>query len=312
MPVQPRVTALRPAPILALASPASTLGLASAIGILALAPPAGILALAAPAAVLLAAPAAVLLAAPAAVSAQGVLGHVRDADTGEPVTGAAVTLVAGGGGRVTTTTTDSAGAFGLPIYETGAYALDVRHVAYRETRTRDVEVERDEVVQVDIRLSRLDFTLDPLLVTARRRAPVSYLTDHYERAERNEKLGRGRVLRREDLERLEGLAVADVLRRHPGTGRLTTEWWGRPCEPATYWNDLKVDVGSIPVSSVEGIEVYRRREVPAEYMADPQALACGVVLVWNRPVRPGEGRRFTVGRLAMALGAAVLFVLVAR
>jgi hypothetical protein len=252
------------------------------------------------------------LALPAAAAAQGVLGHVRDAETGEPVAAAAVALVDSAGTRLATAPTDSAGAFGLPVYAAGTYGLVVSHVAYRETRTRTVEIDRDEVVQVDIRLSRLDFTLDPLVVTARRRAQVSYLTDYYERADRNETLGRGRILRRKDLEPLEGLAVADVLARHPGTGRFTDPLWGSSCQPATYWNGLRVPVGDIPVASVEGIEVYRRREVPAEYAGDLEARACGVVLVWNRPIRPGEARPNTLGRLALAAGAVVLFVFLAR
>ena len=251
-------------------------------------------------------------ALPGPTAAQGILGRVLDAEADTVIAGAAVTLVDSGGSRLVTSTTDSAGSFGLPVYAPGRYTLHVEHVAYREAETRALEVGRRDMVRVDIRLSRLAFDLDPLVVTARQRAPTSYLTEYYERLDRAVEYGWGVVLTREDLEELEGYSVGDVLERPALVGRfLSLPLGGLACSPAFYWNGFPVPVRQIPVSSVEGIEIYRRHEVPAEYGSYHP---CGVVLVWNRPVRPGEdaGRASGWQRVAMAVGAALLAVVVVR
>jgi hypothetical protein len=247
-----------------------------------------------------------LVAAPA--HPQGIMGRVVDADTEEHVTGAAVTLVDSAGTPVTTATTDSVGSFGLPVVAPGRYTLEIGHMAYRDTETRPLAVGRDEVIEVDIRLSRLTFELDPLVVTARRETRVSYLRGYYDRVDRRH-LTWGVILTREDLEPLHGHTVGTLMRRHPGTGRFMDRY-GEPCPPAYYWNGLPVPAQDIPISQVEGIEIYRRREVPAEIAAEIASRAavgrCGVVLVWSRPVRPGEGRPWSWWRLAAALAAGLL------
>jgi hypothetical protein len=252
----------------------------------------------------------VSLGTPELASAQGVIGRVVDADADTALAGAAVTLVDSAGERLVTATTDSAGAFGLPVYAPGRYTLHVQHVAYRETETRSLEVERAEVVWVEIRLSRLSFDLDPLIVTARQRAPMAYLTEYYERLDRWAEYGRGLILTREELEPLEGYTVGEILTRPTLTGRFVQRAGlstGLPCTPVFYWNGFAVPVGQIPVSTVEAIEIYRGAEIPPQYDGN----GCGVVLVWNRPVRPGEdtGRAPGWQRALMAAAAGVLFAL---
>lgn len=254
---------------------------------------------------------AMLGLAPAPTSAQGIVGRVRDVDTDTALSGVAVTLVDSAGARLVTATTDTTGAFGLPVYRPGTYTLDLRHGAYEATQTSPLTVERQEVVQVDVRLSRLAFDLDPLVVTARQRAPTSYLTEYYERLDRWGDYGRGVVLTRDELEKLAGYTVGEILTRPTLTGRFVNRRGmtaGLPCTPRLYWNGFEVPVGEIPVSSVEGIEIYRGAEIPAQYdISNP----CGVILVWNRPVRPGEDENRAPGwqRAALAAGAGVLFVL---
>lgn len=257
--------------------------------------------------------AAALLGLPAAgpVAGQGVIGRVMDADADTVLAGAAVTLVDSAGERLVTARTDSMGAFGLPVYAPGRYTLHVQHVAYRETETRPLDVGRADLVTVDIRLSRLSFGLDPLVVTARQRAPTSYLTEYYERLDRWAEYGRGVFLTREELVDLEGYTVGDLLTRPTLTGRfLQRGGWGNglPCTPTIYWNGFEVPAGQIPVSTVEAIEIYRPSEAPPQY----KTRGCAAVLVWNRPVRPGEDEGQAPGwqRVAMAVGAAVAFLLV--
>jgi hypothetical protein len=253
--------------------------------------------------------AALLTAAASPASAQGILGRVMDADADTALAGVAVTLVDSDGSRLATATTDTTGSFGLPVYQPGIYTLHLAHVAYEAIDTRALAVERQEVVHVDIRLSRLAFELDPLVVTARQRASTSYLTEYYERLDRWEEYGRGVILTRDELEKLEGFSVGDILKRPTLTRRFLNRRGleaGLPCTPVLYWNGFEMPASEIPISSVEAIEIYRPSETPPQYSTG----GCAAVLVWNRPIRPGEDDDRAPGwqRAALAVGAGVLFV----
>lgn len=250
-----------------------------------------------------------ILSAPVAACGQGIMGRVVDAEADTGIAAVAVTLVDTAGNRLTTVSTDSTGAFGLPVYSAGIYTLNVRHVAYEEVDTRPLDVERRDVVHVDIRLSRLTFDLDPLVVTARARAPTSYLREYYDRLDRHQKSGWGVILTREELEPLAGHSVGDLLMRPTLTGRFLNRRIGGRCPPMVYWNGLPVPVDQIPVSSVEGIEIYRGTQVPARYGGYHP---CGVVLVWSRAIRPGEGRRLDWSGAVIAAVAGVLMFIMAR
>lgn len=159
------------------------------------------------------------------------------------------------------------------------------------------------MLHLDIRVSRLAFGLDPLTVTVRQRAPTSYLNEYYDRLDRRKKSGWGVILTREELEPLAGYSVRDLLSRPTLVGRF--QRLGRACTPAFYWNGFRVPAGDTPLSNVEGIEIYRRGEVPIEFGGYHP---CGVVLVWNRPVRPGEGNPPGWRRFALAVGFALLLL----
>jgi len=59
------------------------------------------------------------------------------------------------------------------------------------------------------------------------------------------------------------------------------------------------------VANVEGTEIYRHKDWPPQYRGGD----CGVVLVWNRPLRPGEGHPFNWVILAAGLGVFALLTL---
>ncbi|NIQ52948.1 MAG: hypothetical protein GWN71_05720, partial [Gammaproteobacteria bacterium] len=180
------------------------------------------------------------------------------------------------------------GAFAIPVAAAGRYRLRTEHVAYRPVVTRPFTVAFGDIVEVKIRVSRRTFDLEPLVVVGRRTVDVPYLRDYYDRVEIHRKAGRGRILTREELERLEGFTVRDVLRRE----RPFKDRRGRTCTPVFYWNGFAVEAEHIPVSNVEGIELYRSRENMTFY----NGRGCGVVLVWNRPLREGEGRPHLAGQ----------------
>ncbi len=234
------------------------------------------------------------------LSGQGVVGRVVDVEGDSVVAGVAVTLADSLDQARRTVVTDTTGAFAIPVAAPGRYTLRTEHIAYRPVVTRPLAVEAGDVVEVELRLSRRTFDLDPLVVVGRRTVDVPYLRDYYERVEIARRTGRGRVLAREELERLEGLTVRDVLRRE----RPFKDRFGRRCTPVVYWNGFPVEVAHIPVSNVEGIELYRARENFTGYGGG----LCGVVLVWNRPLREGEGRPFSWLKLMVGAGALVLVV----
>jgi len=232
------------------------------------------------------------------VAGQGVVGRVVDVEADSAVAGVAVTLADSLDRGRGTVVTDTAGSFAIPVAAPGRYTLRTEHVAYRRVVTRSFVVEAGDVVEVELRLSRRTFDLDPLVVVGRRTVDVPYLRDYYDRVEIARKMGRGRVLTREELVRLEGFTVRDVLRRE----RPFKDRFGRRCTPVVYWNGFPVEVAHIPVTNVEGIELYRARENYTGYGGG----SCGVVLVWNRPLREGEGRRFRWLTLLVGAGALLL------
>ncbi len=252
-------------------------------------------------------------------SGQAVTGRVIDEDTGAGVAGAQVSLLLDSA-RVRTAVADSAGEFALPVLQPDTYALRVVHVAYEGVTTRPFGVGREDVVEVELRLSQRRIPLEPLVVTARRGGGVARLSDFYRRLETNEELGKGVILSRSELERHESYTVRDVVGRTGVVFRRTNPFI--PCMIRTYWNGMMIEsvpddrwsgaaLRDLPVSSIEGIEIYRDRfDIPSEYR-HPEV--CGVVLVWSRPVRPGEGSPDSpILRLLAALAIFGLLTLIAR
>jgi hypothetical protein len=235
------------------------------------------------------------------LEAQAVTGRVVDVDGDTAVSGVAVSLADSAGDVHVTVVTDSLGGFTLPVAVPGRYTLRTRHIAFRPVVTRPLAVGPGQNVDVELRLSRAAISLEPLVVRAVRKVDVAYLRDYYARVEENRKLGRGRILTRADLEPLQGLAVHEAVRRQ--MLRFTNSP-GFQCAPTYYWNGMPIDraaVAEIPVANVEGIEIYRRYEVP------PQYSGCAVILVWSRPLRPGEGHPYNW--VIMAAGLAVFGLL---
>lgn len=247
-----------------------------------------------------------LVGVPATTAAQGVTGRTVDADDGEPVGGAEVILVDASGEGLQTVFTDSTGSFGLPVMEAGSYTIRVRHLAYRTVTSRVLELEGESALEVELRLGRDAIELDSLIVLARDEAVADHAPEYYRRLNRNRRQGLGRILSREDLEPLRDRTVREALERE----LVRFENRGVPCTPMIFWNGLAVSSWEIPVSGVEGIEVYRRAsEIPTRYTNYQHAVDCGLVLVWSRVRRPGEGTSNSARAFLGGVGAFVLITL---
>jgi hypothetical protein len=248
-------------------------------------------------------------------SAQTVRGVVRVHETGEPVFGATVTFTReAAAGDVVFVSTDSSGVFAARLPVTGAYEVAVRHAGFRPV-TQRIDVAGGQEVVLEIRLSPV--VLEPIRVVARRRDTRGRLGDYYDRLELYGRLGMGRFVTREQIDRmgasgspttflsvvpfvkLEGmnpLALVPVFRHH-----------GRDCYPRLYYDGVHVDAEHLADLSayLEGIEVYRGHAQSPGVYADPAG--CGVILFWSRPDREGGGVHWLRGRRGvLAIGALLL------
>ena len=272
----------------------------------------------------------VLAAGPAAAQTLG--GTVVDTTIGAAVPDAIVSVVDERGivrGRMTS---DSAGVFRFPLSAPGRYRLRAEHPQYALHSTTSIAVRRGEQIAVELRLGLQVTELAPLVVTARTRHPVNYLTQFYDRMDRQKKMGLGRFITREDIESTSTADVHTLLQREPSImllrvapGAAIDEWLvlsrrgglgaSAFCSPMLYLNGMSLGRSSrIELSSfvspdqIEGIEIYRSGlEAPGE-LTD----ACGAIAVWTRRVLDGDSNPFTWKRLAMAGGFVVLALLLVK
>ena len=231
-----------------------------------------------------------------------------DSDDGTPVSDAEVTLLDDGGDALRSSVTDSAGLFGFPVDEAASYSVRIEHLGYRTVTSRTFRVGSEERLDLELRLGREAIPLQPLVVRGRDDAVATHAPEYYQRSTRNHRLGRGRILSRDDLDPLGDRTVREALSEK--MMHFTNH--GYPCEPDIYWNGLETPAWDVPVTDVEGIEVYRgASQVPSRYQRDRNATDCGVVLVWSVIHRPSaasdratEGAGEAEGGTGNASGAA--------
>lgn len=262
-------------------------------------------------------------------AAQAVVGRVVDIDSQQGVDGAQISLVDSVGEIVGGNIADSAGYFSIPVSERGSYRLRVEHIAYEALTSERLRLTMAEVVSVLLRVSETRIPVEPLVVTARRSTGNVYLRDFYRRMEKFGAIGKGIFLTRTDLQKLEGLTTLEAFSREPVRFLRPNPFI--PCLIRTYWNGLLVEevtdeqwrgrmqggstkpggraLWEVPASAAEGMEIYDdMHEMPPEFY---DYNVCGVILVWSRPIRPGEGGRGSwLTRGVIAAGAFVVLLLI--
>lgn len=179
--------------------------------------------------------------------------------------------------------TDANGRFRIDSLWPGEQLIAVRRMGFRSATTT-LTLQPGERRSADFRLAVLPVPLDTIVTEA---AAV----DEYLRQVgfyRRQKMGFGDYVTRQELDRMAVFDVWDVIRRMPFLevverfGRryvVTAE--GR-CRPHLFVDGLTViDLDGIPVSIVDGIEVYRRSTlIPMEFSAAGRA--CAAIAVWTR------------------------------
>jgi len=227
--------------------------------------------------------AAAALPCPLTAQARGTLtGRVVEAESGDPIAGALVSLA----GLPDTTTTSSEGLFRFEALPYGAHVL---HVDYLGMRSRDVpfQVLPRQSASLSLALEVQVIPVAELVVQVRRDLPVSKLFGFYRRMEH----GQGYFITREEVVRRHPSRPTDLLRRVPGLaigatryGRATVSMGRRRgCIPDYFVDGTRApyyDIDNLQPNDLAGIEVYRgNSEVPVEFKGRER---CGAIIIWTR------------------------------
>ncbi|MDP2496373.1 MAG: carboxypeptidase regulatory-like domain-containing protein [Candidatus Palauibacterales bacterium] len=219
------------------------------------------------------------------------LGRVRDRESDETVSGAAVRVA----GMSVETVTGDDGEFRLPDLPAGDYVIEVEHLAYG-LRRDSVSVRSGTAVELALGVAPRALAMEPLVVTVDETRPIWLeRTGFYRRRSRNvgifftreEILDEGHSRLSEVFRGLSGVRLRNgrvVMRRAP---RSITSG-GRAC-PVQHFIDgqavtLAAGVDTYLPEDIAAIELYRGpSETPMEF--DRRRAACGALVLWLRARR---------------------------
>ena len=258
--------------------------------------------------------------------AQVVHGKVVQLGTDQPLQDVAVSLQLDGR-VVAQSVTDTAGAFWMKAPRLGTYDIVAERIGYTAV-TSTLLLQLSEQVEVSLQLDVAAVALQPLTVKVRSFYDLGMLTEFYERMTRNERLGIGRFITRDQIEERRAVDVGDLLRdfapvnvhRQRTSSAYVTLRGGTAgeCHPRVFLNGTLANRNErayidelVSPSDLEGVEVYRGlAQLPGMYH---DVSGCGVILLWTRRIAAGEGRPFSWKRIVGAVGAAgLIFFLILR
>jgi Carboxypeptidase regulatory-like domain len=229
-----------------------------------------------------------------------VSGTVREEGTDRGIGAAEIRLLDSNGRAEAGAVTDSLGAFSLET-EVGSYQVVVERLGYATVESEPLEIGEDEDLQIDVMMSPAAVPIDAITVTVRRNEPAR-IVEHRLRAEENQRLGRGRIYMRADIERLRPASAETLLAGFP---------WGGRCQPQILVDGLPPveSLGGIRPDDLEGVELYRGvSQIPPEYYRYGM---CGLALIWLRTDPPGS-QPLSWGRIIAAGLVLTLLALVSR
>lgn len=252
-------------------------------------------------------------------SAQTIEGTLLDADTRMPIPLGLVMMFTEAGDSITSTVADEAGRFRISSDEPGSFVLNAAALGYQETSAGIFELGEGGVMTVEYGLPPHPLAIDEVIVALDRPASMHPLVRNgfVRRLQR----GLGAFITPYEIEQSSARSTEQLMAQIPnvrvGTvyeesgGVLTPRgdigetvqlrrFDGSWCSPTIYVDGRRVEYDPnigitlsmmADISSVEGIEIYRRpAEVPVEYVPSP-GLICGVLVVWTKMgPAPGQGR----------------------
>ena len=239
---------------------------------------------------------AALLAVPA--ESQVVRGQVVDDQSGAAISVVDVSILDADGNVLRTTTSDAEGAFMIGTRAPGEYQLQAQRLGFETVTTEALELHRDSIVEVVIRMSSEAIALDPLEVIGRGESDLNRATFEglYQRRARAPSVGINRVWTKDDAKLDQSMTVQQFLELYAGgigrTGpapargeRATLRHGCRPVymvratQPPLY--QIR-DLLELRVYELEGIEVYRRKTDAPQDLRPPGRVDCGLVIIWPR------------------------------
>ena len=234
-----------------------------------------------------------------AAGAQTIIGKVLDDASGAAIKVVDVQLLDAQGTPRARAVTDTAGLFRLVAPVPGRYTIRASLIGYTTTVSHVLDLKQGLELNTEVRLNTQAIPHEPLRVVAERTYRVGRLGEYYQRASWTRKTGFGKVLMRDDLDRMRGASMTAILRTYPARGR---------CAPTILLDGLRVNPDEMSLldsmarpEDIEGIEFYRSgTEVPIEYANRAE---CGLVLIWSRQ-DAANGRPFTWKRFFIAVGLA--------
>lgn len=234
--------------------------------------------------------------------AQLLRGRVLDAGSGEPVAAAVVWVRTPDGTEVARALSGEDGRFATTLEGVTAPAilvLRMSRIGYDSTATTSVHLDRNQDLEVEIRIRPRAIDLPGIEVTAERLNRYLTANGFYWR----KRMGFGVFMDEAQITQMHPIRSHDVFRGIAGvrleilpTGDeepFITRGGGfyGPCSPALWIDGMKVrNSGELgPMNALDrlllpeelgGVEVYRGpAEAPAQYRKDA---VCGVVVVWSK------------------------------
>jgi outer membrane receptor for ferrienterochelin and colicins len=214
---------------------------------------------------------------------QGVLRGVVADSAGAPIGAADVAIVA----LHRLTRTDDRGRFVLDALPMEDVEVTVRRLGYAPGKLR-VKI-KSVGDSIRVTLTELPELLQGMTAT-QQRARLE-IEQFYRRRAR----GPGTFFTRDEIEDRHAIAMSDMLRMAPGVQvvrlaagngiRFTSGSARRGCAPLVWIDGQKapgMEVDQIPLSDVEGIELYQGASTtPAQFFQNT-ATTCGTIVVWTR------------------------------
>jgi len=214
----------------------------------------------------------------------GIVGHVTDQRTHAPIGLVRAILL----GTRHDTTADSTGRFVHQNLPAGTYLLQVRAIGY-SISTNPVQVNGGAVLDLNVELTPVDFTLDTVAVEGR----ASFMEQRLREFERRRAEGLGVFFREADIQRQNAAYLSDLLRTVPGIRTvcnsarcsvMMTRAARGQCRPDYIVDGLSATnstTGNLLTQGVVGVEVYRSlSETPAQFLK--AGATCGVIVIWTR------------------------------
>src|SRR5262245_1177446 len=195
--------------------------------------------------------------------AQVLQGRVTDLAARTPLAGVQVTIFDRSAARLAEIVTDSTGLFRFSVMREGSFSLRAVALGYDTITTGLLRVDRQEVANVELRISARPIPLDSIMVVTRTRS-TGRLAQYYSNLEWGRRSGRGTFLTRAQIDSVVLPYVTDYLQR---IAKVPIQGFGQTASVVGRRSDLcespalildgqllpAAKINDIPPTAVEGI-----------------------------------------------------------